>query len=208
MQTIAGSTLALWALVCASSVAAAQTPIGALAIDEQQGDPVWLGGGLRDGGRRSGERVGGVRHGLLGGADVPTLRGLRGGSGRGQHGSGLGGIVWLVGRGSTGGALGMQLAWRHGLPRSGVGLQRAGGRGGSGPRPGGASADSAGSSGGGLRPWRCGRLVGASDAVSDSALVDISGFSCDGLSGWDVGGGASGVDPGSADVPPAAADRC
>ena len=38
MQTVAGSALVLCALVCASSVAVAQTPIGALAIDERQGD--------------------------------------------------------------------------------------------------------------------------------------------------------------------------
>ena len=38
MQTVARSALVLCAFVCASSVVAAQTPVGALAIDERQGD--------------------------------------------------------------------------------------------------------------------------------------------------------------------------
>ena len=38
MQTIAGSALVLCAVVCLSASAAAQTPVGALAIDERRGD--------------------------------------------------------------------------------------------------------------------------------------------------------------------------
>ena len=38
MKTIAGSTFVLCAVVCMSASAAAQTPVGALAIDERRGD--------------------------------------------------------------------------------------------------------------------------------------------------------------------------
>ena len=38
MKTIAGSALVLCASVCMAASAAAQTPVGALAIDERQGD--------------------------------------------------------------------------------------------------------------------------------------------------------------------------
>ena len=38
MQTVADSALVFCALVCTASLAAAQTPVGALAIDERQGD--------------------------------------------------------------------------------------------------------------------------------------------------------------------------
>ena len=38
MQTVANSALVFCALVCTASLAAAQTPVGALAIDEHQGD--------------------------------------------------------------------------------------------------------------------------------------------------------------------------
>ena len=46
MQTVPVSALVLFALVYTMSSAAAQTPVGALAVDERQRRPVWLGGGL------------------------------------------------------------------------------------------------------------------------------------------------------------------
>ena len=49
--------LVLCALVCTASVAAAQPPVGALAIDERQGGQVRLGRGLRDGGQPLGQRA-------------------------------------------------------------------------------------------------------------------------------------------------------
>ena len=39
MKTITGSALVLCAVVCLSAAATAQTPVGALAIDEREGDP-------------------------------------------------------------------------------------------------------------------------------------------------------------------------
>ncbi len=38
MRTVADSMLVLCALVCTASVASAQPPVGALAVDERQGD--------------------------------------------------------------------------------------------------------------------------------------------------------------------------
>ena len=54
------------------------------------GRPVGLGGGLRDGVRGARAGAGRVRLGLLGGADLRSLRGVCVRSGRGQHGGGGG----------------------------------------------------------------------------------------------------------------------
>ena len=62
-----------------------------------------------------------MRPRLLGGVDVRPVCGLRGGSGRRQHGGGLGGIVRFGGRRAAGDAVGVRLAGWLGLhgPRGG-----------------------------------------------------------------------------------------
>ena len=105
MKRIAGSALVLWTWLWTTMAASAQTPVGVLAIDERQGRPVRLGGGLRDGRRRASGGAGGVRLGLLGGSDVRAMRGLRGRSGRQQHAGGLRGVLRLGGGGAGCGAV-------------------------------------------------------------------------------------------------------
>ena len=52
-----------------------------------------------------------------------------------------------------------------------------------------------------LRPGRCGRDVRSSDAIGDPELANVARATSDGLSGRYVGGGASAVGGGAADVP-------
>ena len=130
-------------------------PGGSVGDRRAPGRPVWLDGGLRDGGVGPGGGAAGMRRGVLGGSDVRPVRGVCGGPGCGQHGGWVGGVVLVVGRGPTGGGWGVQFAGRgFGLHRPGVGVQRPGGGGRAGPRPGGTSGGPGGSSGGGLRSRR------------------------------------------------------
>ena len=101
MKTIAGSALVLCATVCMAVSAAAQTPVGALATDERQGDQYGWAVDYETAGSGATARAVGVRLGVLGGADVRALRGLRG-PGGGQLGDRVGGVVRLVGRGPGG----------------------------------------------------------------------------------------------------------
>ena len=191
MKTIAGSALVLCATVCMAVSAAAQTPVGALAIDERQGGQYGWAVDYETAGSGATARAVGVRLGVLGGADVRALRGLRGGPGGGQLGDRVGGVVRLVGRGPGTGSVGVRLAGRFGVHGSGVGLQRPGGRGRAGSGPCGASPGSGGPASRRLRPWRSGRDVRAANARGNPELAGVTGCSDDGLSGRRVCGGAT-----------------
>lgn len=133
-------------------------PVGALAINERQGDQVRLGAGLGDGGGRARTSAAGVRLSVLGGADARPVCGLRGGPGRRQLGGGLGGVVRLGGRGAAGGAVGVQFPRRRvGVHPARVGLERPGGR---GPEPGRAWSDSVGLRSAGFDPSGADGLFG------------------------------------------------
>ena len=67
--------------------AGAQPPVGALALDDGQGNQ--YGWAVDYGGCGAGSRASRVRAGLLGGSDVRAVRGVRGGPGLGRHGGGL-----------------------------------------------------------------------------------------------------------------------
>ena len=135
-------------------------PGGGAGGRRASGRPVGLGGGLRDGVRGARAGAGRVRLGLLGGADLRSLRGVCVRSGRGQHGGGLGrSVCHRLCRAAVGAVRVPFARRRFGLHRSGVGLQRPGGRGGAEPGLGGAAPDPAGPCGRGFRPRRCGRPV-------------------------------------------------
>lgn len=95
MKTITGWALVLGATVYVAASTAAQTPVGALEIDEGQSD---LYGWAADYETASAVRAPlGDAAPATGGADPQGLRGLRSGPVGGQHGRGLG-RVWRVGR--------------------------------------------------------------------------------------------------------------
>ena len=133
-----------------------------------------------------------VRLGLLGGADVRPLRGVCGRTGRRQHGGGLGRSVCLrLCRAADGAGRVPFTRRRFGVRRSGVGLQRPGGRGRAESGPGGSASDPAGAGGRGFRPWRCGRSVRSADACGDTAVAVVTGCAVDGVSGRCVGRSAA-----------------
>ena len=81
------------AVVVVAAPSVAQSPVGALAIDERQGDQ-WGWAVDYDTAAAAQEiALQECGSGLLGGADVRPVRGLRGRPGREQHCGGLGGIV-------------------------------------------------------------------------------------------------------------------
>ena len=165
---------------------------GGAGCGRSAGRPVGLGCGLRDGGGGAGAGAGRVRLGLLGGADVRSLRGVCGRSGRGQHGGGVGrsGCVGVCGAG--GGAVRVPFTgWRVWLHRAGVGLQRFGCRGASEPGPCGSASDPAGSGGRGVQSGWCGRSVRSPDAGGDTAVAIVAWCAVDGVPGRPVGGSAT-----------------
>ena len=153
MKTIAGSAHVLGAFVCLSASAAAQTLVGALAIDEGQGDQYGWAVDYETAAAAGTRALSECGSGCSVVLDVRALRGLRRRPGRGQHGVRVGGVVRLGGRRAAAGPSRVRLPGL-GVHGSGVGLQWPGGRGwpGSGPR--GASSGSGGASGGGLRSGR------------------------------------------------------
>ena len=104
MRTSLWSLLVVWVAVCTAMPTGAQTPVGALALEERQGDQWGWAVDYETAAAAQGRALRGVRPGMLGRADVRPVRGLRGRPGRRQHGGGLGRIVRLGGRGAAGGA--------------------------------------------------------------------------------------------------------
>ena len=103
MKTITGAALVLCAVVCLSAAATAQTPVGALAIDDRRGDRY---GWAVDYETTSAARTRALSEcgsGCLGGADVRALRGLRGRPSCGQRSVRVGGVVRLGGRRASAG---------------------------------------------------------------------------------------------------------
>ena len=135
--------------------------------------------------RRGRRRSASLRLGVFGGADVQSVRRVCGESGREQHGGGLGGIVRLGGRCAPSGADRVPFAWRLGLHRPGVGLQRPGGRGGAAPRRCGAASGPGGRRGRGVRP---------AAARGDSGVAVVAERAGDGVSGRRGRDGAAAVD--------------
>ena len=93
MKVLAWSALVVCVSLGTALSAAAQTPVGALAIDERQGDQYGWAVDYETAAAAQGRALQECGPGLLGGVDVRPVCGLRGGSGRRQHGGGLGGIV-------------------------------------------------------------------------------------------------------------------
>ena len=104
MKTIAGSALVLCVTVCMAASAAAQTPVGALAIDERQGDQYGWAVDYETTGSAQAAALRECGSGCSVVLYVRALRGVCGGRGCGQHGGWVGGVVLVVGRGPTGGA--------------------------------------------------------------------------------------------------------
>ena len=146
--------LGLFAAVSTASLAAGQTLVGALAIDEGRGDQY---GWAVDDERARAARQRALSACASGCSVVLTFErcaAYAADQEGGQLGVRVGGVVRLVGRGPATGSVGVRLAWRFGLHGSGVGLQRPGGGGRAGSGPCGASRGSGGPASRGLRPWR------------------------------------------------------
>ena len=136
MKTIIGSALVLCAVVCLSAAATAQTPVGALAIDERQGDQY---GWAVDYETTSAARTRALSECGSGCSVVLTFErcaAYAAGPGRGQCRVRVGGVVRLGGRGASAGPGRVRLPG-FGVHGSSVGLQRPRGGGRFGPRPGG-----------------------------------------------------------------------
>ena len=123
---------------------AAQTPVGALAVDEGQGDQYGWAVDYETAATARARALGECGCGLLGGSDVRAVCGLRR----------------------------LRFPGRVRVHGSGLGLQRPGGRGRSESRPVGAARDSGGAAGPGLRPWWRGRDVRPSYAGGDPELAE------------------------------------
>ena len=188
---LAGSSLVVCVSLGTALSVAAQTPVGALAVDERQGDQYGWAVDYETVSAAQAQGAAGMRRGMLGGADVRPLCGLRGRPGRRQHGGGLGGIVRFGGRGPAGGAVGVRLEGRFGMYGPRMGLQRLGGRGGTASEPGRAATDPAGSPGGGLRSRRRRRPVRSANAGGDSELAICARCTVDRVSGRPAGRGVA-----------------
>ena len=78
MKVAQRACLVLCVFGCLAVASAAQTPVGALAVDERQGDQYGWAVDYETAAAARGEGPGGVRLGLLGGSDVRAVCGLRG----------------------------------------------------------------------------------------------------------------------------------
>ena len=151
MKDILWSALVLGVSLCAVSVGA-QPPSGALAIDERQGDQY---GWAVDYETAAAAWAAALRECGAGCSVVLTFE--RCAAYAADQDADSTAVGWAQSYASAdgarqGGAGRVQLSWWFRLRRSGVGLQRPGGRGGVGSRPGRAAADSAETGGRRLRP--------------------------------------------------------
>ena len=192
MKALAWSALVVGVSLGTALSAAAQTPVGALALDERRGDQY---GWAVDYETPAAARAAALREcggRVFGGADVCPVRGVCGGSGCRQHGGGVGRSVYLRRSRPAGGAVRVPFAGRRfGVHRAGMGLQRPGGRGGAESRPGGPASDPAASSGRRLRSRWGGRPVRSADAGGDTAVAVVARRAGDRVSGRSVGRGAA-----------------
>ena len=142
--------------LCVAVAAGAQTPVGALAIDERRGDQY---GWAVDYETPAAARAAALRECGAGCSVVLTF--ARCGAYAADQDADSTAVGWAESFDSSAGAQQAALSEcscprrRFGLYGPGVGLQRPGGRGGAGSEPARAATDPAGPSGGGLRPWRC-----------------------------------------------------
>ena len=156
MKTITGSALVLGAVVCLLVPAAAQTPVGALAIDERQGDEYGWAVDYETAaaaGTRALSECGS-------GCSVVLTFGRCAAYAADQDADSTA-VGWAESFASADGARQAALGecgsrGRHGVQcRSGVGLQQPRGRGRAGPGPCGASSGSRGPAGRRVRPGWC-----------------------------------------------------
>ena len=158
--------------LCVAVAAGAQTPVGALAIDERRGDQY---GWAVDYETPAAARAAALRECCAGCSVVLTF--ARCGAYAADQDADSTAVGWAESFDSSAGA--QQAALAECSSRGGGsgctvrvwGCNGPGGRGGAGSEPGRAATDSAGPSGGGLRSWRRGRSVRSADAGGDSELA-------------------------------------
>ena len=192
MQASRWFGLVVFASLCTAIPAAAQPPVGALAVDERQGDQ-W-------GWAVDYETASAAQERALGecgsGCSVVLTFGRCAAYASDQDADstavGLGrSVCHRLCRAAVGAVRVPFARRRFGLHRSGVGLQRPGGRGGAEPGLGGAAPDPAGPGGRGFRSRRCGRPVRSADACGDTAVAVVTRWAGDRLSGRCVGRSAA-----------------
>ena len=188
MQASSWLVIVVFASLCTAMPAAAQPPVGALAIDERQGEQ-W--GWAVDYETAAAAQARALDE--CGPECSVVLTFGRCAAYAADQDAGSTAVGWAEAYASASaaqeaGAVRVPFpGWRFGLHRSGVGLQRAGGRGGAEPGPGGPASDPAGPGGRGFRPWWSGRSVRSADACGDTAVAVVARRALDGLSGRCVG---------------------
>ena len=208
MKTIAGSALVL----CATGIPAAalaQTPVGALAVDERQGDQYGWAVDYETAGAAQSAALGECGAGC---SVVLTFE--RCAAYAADQDADSTAVGWAESYSSAaaaqqaalgecslrgGGSGCIARVWGCNSPalEDGLGLDRAARR-----------EIQEGLQAAGFDPRRRGRDVRPAHASCDSTLAVVSWRSCDGVSGWCVGGVAAAIGLGPADVPAARTGRC
>ena len=185
------SATAVLALVVFASLAAAQFPVGALAIDERQGDQY---GWAVDYETAAAAQERALQECGLGCSVVLTFG--RCAAYAADQDADSTAVGWAESFDSAAGARQAALSACGSRGGSGCtvrvwGCNGPGGRGGAGSEPGRTAADPAEPSGGRLRPWRCGRSVRSADAGGDSELAGGARRTVDRVSGPSAGRGVA-----------------